>query len=35
MSSLEKENMQTHHNVLGYWIDLYFYHYNLTIEIDK
>ena len=27
--------MQTQHNFLGYWIDLYFYDYKLAIEIDE
>ena len=35
MSSLEGENMQTQHNVLGYRIDLYFHNYKLSIEIDE
>ena len=35
MSSFEGENMQTQYNVLSYRIGLYFYDYNLAIEIDK
>ena len=35
MSSLKEENMQTHYNVLGYRIDLYFQVYKLSIEIDE
>ena len=27
--------MQTHYNVLGYRIDLYFHDYNLAIETDE
>ena len=35
ISSFEGENIQTQYNVLGYRIDLYFYEYNLEIEIDE
>ena len=35
MSSFERKNIQTQHNVLGYMIDLYFHDYKLAIEINK
>ena len=35
MNSVEGGNMQKQYNFLGYRIDLYFYDYKLTIEIDE
>ena len=34
-NAFEGENIQTHHRVLGYEIDIYFHDYNLAGEIDK
>ena len=33
--TFEGENIQTQYSVLGYWIDLYFHEYKLTIEVDE
>ena len=35
MSSFEKKDMQTQHNLLGYMIDLCFHDSKLAIEINK
>ena len=34
-NAFEGENIQTHHRVLGYEIDIYFHDYKLAVEIDE
>ena len=34
-NAFEGKNIQTHHRVLGYEIDIYFHDYKLIVEIDE
>ena len=35
MDAFEGENMQIQYSILSYTIDLYFYDYELAIEVDE